>query len=82
MEVKLSPKVDKYIKGLNEPIKSRINNGLEKLESNPPRGDIKALSNKDRFRLRVGGYRILFDIIGQSIYVHEIGPRGQIYKKR
>ena len=82
MEVKLSPKVKKYVQTLNEPIKGHIKKALLRLEQNPPEGDIKAMSVNNRFRLRVGGYRILFDIDGQVIFVHEIDLRGQIYKKR
>lgn len=34
------------------------------------------------YRLRIGDYRALFDIIDNEIVVHEIGLRGQIYKGR
>ncbi len=60
MDVKLSPQVIKYVKRLNEPVKSRIIKALGNLSKEPPRGDIKNLAGVDGFRLRVGGYRILF----------------------
>ena len=81
MKVKLSPKVRKYVDGLNQPLQGRIRAALLKLEQEPPQGDIKAMGGKDGFRLRVGGYRILFDMTS-FIYVYGIGLRGQIYKKR
>ena len=34
----------------------------------------------DIFRLRVGAFRILFDINGNIIDIIDIGNRGQIYK--
>ena len=37
---------------------------------------------RDGYRLRVGGYRVLFDIIDNEIAVYEIGLRGQVYKGR
>ena len=82
MNVELSPKAVKFCKRLNEPMRSRIAAALHKLEEEPPQGDIKALSGEDGYRARVGKYRILFDILDDSVYVHDIGLRGQIYKGR
>ena len=59
MIVILSPKATKYLKGLSEPSKGRIKSALKKLEQNPPQGDIKSLSGREGFRLRVGRYRAL-----------------------
>ncbi len=78
IKVLFSPKSAKYLAGLNEPMKSRIKNALIKL--NEQKGDIKSLSGRNGYRLRVGKYRILFDIVDDAIIVYEIGLRGQIYK--
>ncbi|MCL2630760.1 MAG: type II toxin-antitoxin system RelE/ParE family toxin [Firmicutes bacterium] len=80
MEVKISPKMQKYIDGLDEPLKSRIKKSVAKLASEPPEGDIKRMSGLSGYRLRVGDYRILFSVENKTIYIHEVGPRGQIYK--
>ena len=40
------------------------------------------MAGRDGYRLRIGGYRALFDITENEIVVYEIGPRGQIYKGR
>lgn len=45
--------------------------------------DIKKLTDKGQhryFRLRLGRYRALFWIDKDTIYVEDIGPRGEIYK--
>lgn len=81
MQVELSPKAAKYLTKLDAPIKNRIKSALEKLSFDPPQGDIKAMSDKDGYRLRVGKYRILFDVSEHSIIVYDIDLRGQIYKK-
>lgn len=80
MKVELSPKAAKYLSKLNEPMKGRIKSALLKLAKEPPQGDIKAMSGRDGYRLRVGQYRLLFDMTESAIIVYEIGPRGQIYK--
>lgn len=81
MNVILSPKAAKYLKGLNQPIKGRIKEALAKLESEPPQGDIRSLGGQDGFRLRVGKYRALFDIEDNIIVVTEISPRGRAYRR-
>ncbi len=81
MNVVLSPKSDKYLKALDAPMRERIKNALRKLSLEPPQGDIVSLSGKDGFRLRVGKYRLLFDIMDDRIIVYDIGLRGQIYKQ-
>ena len=82
MKVEIAPKAQKYLDGLNEPIKGRIKNAVKKLANDPPQGDISAMSGYNDYRLRVGGYRILFEIVNKTIYIESIGPRGQIYKRR
>jgi mRNA interferase RelE/StbE len=78
----LSPKAAKYLERMNEPIKSRIKSALKKLEQEPLQGDIKFFSEQEGYRLRVGSYRILFGIKNNNIIITDIGPRGQIYKRR
>jgi mRNA interferase RelE/StbE len=80
MRIELSPTAKKRLERMNEPIKGRIKNALRKLASDPPQGDVKTLSGKDGYRLRVGGYRILFDVADECIAVYDISPRGQAYK--
>ena len=80
LEVQLSKQALKYYNSMNQPDKGRIARALDKLQEEPPQGDITALSGKDGYRLRVGGYRILFDIAETLIDVHSIAPRGQAYK--
>ena len=55
----------------------RIVSAIDKL---PFEGDIKRLQNSQFYRLRVGDYRILFDVNGVVIDIINIGNRGQIYK--
>ena len=46
--------------------------------------DIKKLAAKGPyvyFRLRVRNYRAIFHMDNEFIYVEEIGPRGEIYKR-
>jgi mRNA interferase RelE/StbE len=81
MKVVLSRRAAKCLKRLNEPMKSRIKAALLNLEQEPPLGDIKQLTDRDGYRLRVGGYRVLFGISGEHIVVTDVMPRGQVYRR-
>ena len=80
MYVELLRDAAKYLNRMNQPDKGRIKRALEKLELEPPQGDITPLEGKDGYRLRVGGYRVLYDVTGNMIVVYNIAPRGQVYK--
>ena len=82
MDVVLSRQAVKAMERIQEPVKGRLTAALRKLREDPPQGDIKAMTGQDGFRLRVGGIRVLFGIIDNTIVVTNILPRGQVYKRR
>jgi mRNA interferase RelE/StbE len=82
MRVELNNTAKKQYRRLNEPNKSRIATALDKLENEPPEGDIIKLQGRDGYRVVVGDYRILFDIENDRIDVFNISPRGQAYRKK
>jgi mRNA interferase RelE/StbE len=60
-------------------IRRQILRKIYRLESGL-HGDIKRLRRADAaYRLRMGDYRILFDVEGEVIVVRRIGDRKQIY---
>lgn len=67
----------KFLKKQDKPTQQRIIKAIEKL---PLEGDIKKLQGVNGYRLRVGNFRVLFDINGVIIDIIDIGNRGQIYK--
>ncbi|MBQ3426335.1 MAG: type II toxin-antitoxin system RelE/ParE family toxin [Clostridia bacterium] len=77
MEIEYSKQAKKDIKELNEPIKGRIKKAIEKI----PQGDIRKLKGyMNIYRLRVGGYRIIYKATIDGIYVEAVLPRGSAYK--
>jgi mRNA interferase RelE/StbE len=82
MDVFLTRTAIKQYEKLNEPTLSRITAAVDGLEKEPPVGDIKELKGKPGvFRLRVGGYRILYTVGEEFVDVFKIAPRGQVYKE-
>ena len=64
-------------------VQERIAKGLAGLLTIPPGGDIKLLKGQyGLYRLRIGTYRILFEIshTEKIVYIQAIDSRGGIYK--
>ena len=44
-------------------------------------GDIKKLKGfKNKYRLRAGNYRVLFELAGACLVVYDVGDRKDIYE--
>jgi len=80
VKAKLSLKAQKFLDRQNEPERGQILKALEKLERDPPEGDIKKLKGRDGYRLRLGDIRFLFAKTETEILVTDIDRRGQVYK--
>jgi mRNA-degrading endonuclease RelE of RelBE toxin-antitoxin system len=56
---------------------------LKDLGKEPQEGDIKPIIGQTGyFRARMGNYRILFRYEDNTVFVTNIDPRGQAYKKK
>ena len=83
MDVKLRNKARKYLERMSEPHKSVIIDALDKLECEPPEGDIRPIVGQKGFlRAKAGDFRILFRIRENDVFVTNIVPRGQAYNKK
>lgn len=73
----------KYIAKQDRFVQMRIAESLKGLLEIPPEGDIKIMKGyTNLYRLRIGSFRILFDINHDEkvIYIQAIGNRGDIYR--
>ena len=78
MEISYARAAVKAINGMDKATKQRIKAAVEKI----PEGDIKPFKGSPgTYRLRVGGWRILFSYPERDIIlIDKIGPRGDVYK--
>ena len=61
MKVVLEKKAVKYLESLDANMRRRIKEALKNLEKEPPAGDIVKLQGQEiAYRLRIGGYRVLY----------------------
>ncbi len=71
----------KQLKKLNNDAQNRIISTIERIRIRPY-PHVKKLVGNPYFRLRVGDYRVILDIVDDKliIYVLEVGHRKNIYK--
>ena len=78
-QVEFKPRALKDLRGLPPEERKRIVAKAEALE-NDLAGDVKRLTNfTPEFRLRVGNYRILFEIEGSKVVVYRVRHRKDAY---
>ena len=65
---------------LEKQISFRIFKKIEELKLGFQSKDIKKIKNEEKFRLRVGDYRVLFSLENNIITVWKVGHRKNIYK--
>lgn len=81
-QVYVSPSAEKAIKRLPAREQARIRMAVETLLTEPDHADIKPLTGRPEWRLRVGNWRILFRIDEEArvAVVVAVGSRGDVYK--
>jgi mRNA interferase RelE/StbE len=83
-KIELSNRSSKYLNKLDQPTRKRISNHLLILQENPrhPELDIKKLKGSTSlYRLRIGDYRVIYEIEDEIliVFVIKIGSRGDVY---
>jgi len=82
MKVELKPHAIKDIQSIDKKDATRITTRLSELEDGLS-GDIKRLTNfTPEYRLRVGNYRVLFEVENDTVVVYRVMHRKHVYAKR
>jgi mRNA interferase RelE/StbE len=82
MKLELKPQAIKDLRGLQRQEAARIATRLGELEHGLT-GDIKRLTNfTPEYRLRVGNYRVLFEVEDSTVVVYRVMHRKHVYGKR
>lgn len=78
--IELKPKAEKDLKGLAPSDRGRVVERLRWLEDDL-RGDVKRLNNHSpEYRMRLGDYRVLFEVAGEQVIVYRILHRRESYR--
>jgi mRNA interferase RelE/StbE len=78
--IEFKPKAVKDFEAFPSRIQQRILAGIEKMGDNLS-GDVKRLTDSTpEYRLRVGDYRVLFEVERDSIIIYRIRHRREAYR--
>jgi mRNA interferase RelE/StbE len=74
---------EKDLHRLDPPVCKRILRGLDRLLVDDRSLDVRRLTGSEHFRLRVGGWRVIFDYDRETetVLVRRILPRGRAYER-
>jgi mRNA interferase RelE/StbE len=79
-EIQFKPRAIRDIQRLSSRIQARILARIEEM-SKDLKGDVKCLTDyTPEYRLRVGDYRVLFEIEAQTITIYRIRHRREAYR--
>ena len=75
----LHPKANDFLKTIEKNLQQRLKQKIKELRSNPKKG--KKLKQSDFYRLRIGEYRIIYelDLNKEQVTVLFIGHRKNVY---
>jgi mRNA interferase RelE/StbE len=81
-ELQYKKKAIKALAKINDPYYTNIIEAIDKLAENPRPNGYKKLTGRDGFRIRVGIYRIIYDIFDTQLIIEivNLGSRGDIYE--
>lgn len=76
-----SKKALQDIRKLDTVVKKKIGKKIQQFSKRPIFNARKIINSKaGQYRWRVGDYRIIFDISGNTIFILRVGHRREIYK--
>ena len=79
-KIELKPKAEKDLKSLSSVYRAQVVEKLRWLEDDL-RGDVKKLTNFiPEYRMRSGDYRILFEVVKDTVIVYRILNRREVYR--
>jgi mRNA interferase RelE/StbE len=80
MKIEIRKSAIKDLKNISEPFKTKIHNKVLELKDFPNIQNIKKLTNfEPAYRLRIGNYRILFDVQDETIIIGRVLHRQSSY---
>lgn len=80
--VTILPTAEKKLRKLSKPIRTRIVDRISALTTDPRPSGVKKLKGRSAYRIRIGSYRVVYEIIDKALIVNVIavGDRKDIYK--
>ena len=82
-EIKIRKKAQKSLAKIPSPFQSNIIEAIKQLAETPFSNQTKKLTGREAWRIRIGNYRVIYEIIENEliVLVLNIGHRKNIYRK-
>lgn len=83
MEIRYTKQATKYLQKMQSKQAKSIREKIQQIATGETEGlNIKYFSSENVYRLRVGGYRAIYEIIENELVliVIKVGARGDVYK--
>jgi len=81
MKIFIRKSAIKDLKKIEINLRNSLHEAIQKLSEFPNLPNVKKLTNfEPAYRLRSGDYRILFDVIEDTVYIGRVLPRKDSYK--
>lgn len=82
-QIEWKKSVQKELKALSAQMIRRIIRVVEQLSKEPfPSGSVKLTGSQHTHRIRVGDYRVIYNVLTQSVVIEiiRVGHRGDVYR--
>ena len=81
--IEIAPAAERQIRKLEATVRPKIFKKIDSLGSNPRPPGMEKLTNTGLYRVRVGDYRIIYDVEDKvtRVLVLKVGDRKQVYKR-
>ena len=81
-KVQYSRKAIKGLRKLPANVADQFRTAFQEIANSRGHWDVKKLTGREGYRLRIGGHRGIYKIEGEqvTVLVLDVGPRGGIYK--
>lgn len=80
--IEFVPAAARQMKNLDPPVRRRLDAAIQVLRSDPRPRACKKLSGREEYRIRVGDYRVLYEIEDSvlRVLVVKVGHRRDVYE--
>ena len=80
-KIRWKPSTKKDLRGIPADDVARILADVEKLEGNPfPSGSQKLSGSEQTYRIRIGDYRVIYEVFSKIVEVQRVRHRKDVYR--
>lgn len=79
-EIRFREEALQQLESLDKPVREQVYRKIGHLKQNPQLGEPLSNQLKNKRRLHVGKYRVIYLIIGETVVIARVGHRKDVYE--